>query len=168
MYQNAPVDIANAATRQYMEQQQTIVAKEAPREWIDATGGLSQTGDAQFIFRGKVLAAQSEQVASNTTRAGAAGNLASGFGGNLGQVGNLLSRGSNTASQMGAKSTNTKVTLQVELSLVDVGSGKTTTELVNHAATVPTTPNPSMDVATEIQKAVIGGLPKLFQKAGIR
>src|SRR5690606_475571 len=35
MYQNAPVDVANAAARQYMEQQQKVVPKEAPREWMD-------------------------------------------------------------------------------------------------------------------------------------
>jgi hypothetical protein len=168
VYQNAPVDTANAAARQYMEQQQKIVPKDAPREWIDATGGLSQTGDAQYIFRGKVLALQTEQVASTVTQAGAAGNLASGFGGNLGQVGSLLSRGSNAANQMGAKATNTKVTLQLELSLLEVGSGKTTTELVNHAGTFPTAGDSSAGIATEIQKSVVEGLPKLFQKAGIR
>jgi hypothetical protein len=168
IYQNAPVDVANAAARQYMEQQQKVVPKDAPREWIDATGGLSQTGDAQYIFRGKVLVAQTEQVASTVTQAGAAGNLASGFGGNLGQVGNLLSRGSNAANQMGAKATNTKVTLQVELSLLEIGSGKTTTELFNHTGTFPTAGDSSAGIAAEIQKSVVAGLPKLFQKAGIR
>ncbi len=70
-----------------MEQRQKIVAKDAPREWIDATGGLSQTGDAQYIFRGKVLALQTEQVASTVAQAGNAGNVARNFG--LGDVGGL-------------------------------------------------------------------------------
>jgi Trypsin-like peptidase domain len=167
IYQNAAVDVANAAARQYMEQQQKIVPKDAPREWIDATGGLSQTGDAQYIFRGKVLVAQTEQVASTVTQANAAGNLASGFGGNLGQVGSLLSRGSQAANQMGAKATNTKVTLQVELSLTNISSGKTTTELVNHVGQFPTAGDSSAGMATEIQKSVVEGLPALFKKAGV-
>jgi len=168
MHQNAPVDVANAAARQYMEQQQKIVARDAPREWIDQAGGLSQTGDAQYIFRGKVLVAQTEQVASTVSQAGAAGNLAQSFGGNLGQFGGLLSRGSQAANQMGAKSTNTKVTLQVELSLTNISSGQTTTELVNHVGQFPTAGDSSAGVATEIQKSVVEGLPNLFQKAGIK
>lgn len=167
MYQNAPVDVANAAARQYMEQQQKVVPKEAPREWMDAAGGLSQTGDAQYIFRGKVLVAQTEQVASAVTQADAAGSVARGLGGNLGQVGGLLSRGSQAARQMGAKSTNTKITLQVELSLTNIGSGETATELVNHVGQFPTAGDSSAGTAAEIQKAVIEGLPNLFQKAGI-
>lgn len=166
MYQNAPVDTANAAARQYMEQQKKIVAKDAPREWIDATGGLSQTGDAQYIFRGKVLALQTEQVASAVSQAGNAGSVARNFG--LGDVGGLLQRGSQAANQMGAKSTNTKVTLQMELSLLEVGSGKTTTELVNHVGTFPTAGDSSAGVAGEIQKSVVEGLPKLIQKAGLQ
>ncbi len=168
MYQNAPVDAANAAARQYMEQQQKIVAREAPKQWIDATGGLSQTGDAQYIFRGKVLVAQTEQVASTVAQANAAGNLAQSLGGNLGQFGGLLSRGSQAANQMGAKATNTKVTLQVELSLVNIGSGQATTELVNHVGQFPTAGDSSAGVAAEIQKSVLEGLPNLFQKAGIK
>ncbi len=167
MHQNAPVDVANAAARQYMEQQK-VVARDAPREWLDAAGGLSQTGDAQYIFRGKVLVAQTEQVASTVTQANAAGNLARSFGGNFGQIGGLLSRGSQAANQMGAAATNTKVTLQVELSLTNVSSGQTVTELVNHVGQFPTAGDSSAGVATEIQKAVVGGLPGLFQKAGIR
>ena len=167
MYQNASVDVANAAARQYMEQQQKIVARDAPREWLDATGGLSKTGDAQYIFRGKVLVAQTEQVASAVTQANAAGNLARSFGGNLGQVGGLLSRGSQAANQMGAKATDTKVTLQVELSLVNIGSGQTTTELVNHVGQFPTAGDSSAGVATEIQEAVVEGLPNLLKKANI-
>jgi len=167
MYQNAPVDVANAAARQYMEQQQKVVPKEAPREWMDAAGGLSQTGDAQYIFRGKVLVAQTEQVASAVTKADAAGSVARGLGGNLGQVGGLLSRGSQAARQMRAKSTNTKITLQVELSLTNIGSGETATELVNHVGQFPTAGDSSAGTAAEIQKAVIEGLPNLFQKAGI-
>ena len=168
MYQNAPVDVANAAAQQYMEQQQKIVAKDAPREWIDATGGLSQTGDAQYIFRGKVLVAQTEQVASTVAQANAAGNVARDLGGNLGQIGGLLSRGSQAANQMGAKAANTKVTLQVELSLLEVGSGKTITELVNRVGQFPTAGDSSAGVAAEIQKSVVEGLPKLFQKAGLQ
>jgi hypothetical protein len=166
-YQNAPVDVANAAARQFMEQRPKIVAKDAPREWIDATGGLSQTGDAQYIFRGKVLTLQSEQVASTVAQAGNAGSVAQGLGGNIGQIGGLLSRGSQAANQMGAKATNTKVTLQVELSLLEVGSGKTTTELVNHVGQFPTAGDSSAGVAAEIQKSVVEGLPKLLQKAGL-
>ena len=168
MHQNAPVDVANAAARQYMEQQQKVVAREAPREWLDSAGGLSQTGDAQYIFRGKVLVAQTEQVASTVAQANAAGNLAQGLGGNLGQFGGLLSRGSQAANQMGAKATNTKVTLQVELSLVNIGSGQATTELVNHVGQFPTAGDSSAGIAVEIQKSVLEGLPNLFQKAGIR
>lgn len=168
MHQNAPVDVANAAARQYMEQQQKIVARDAPREWLDAAGGLSQTGDAQYIFRGKVLVAQTEQVASTVAQANAAGNAAQGFGGNLGQLGGLLSRGSQAANQMGAKATNTKVTLQVELSLLNIGSGQTTTELVNHVGRFPTAGDSSAGIAAEIQKSVLEGLPSLLQKAGIR
>jgi hypothetical protein len=151
-----------------MEQQQKIVPKDAPREWLDQAGGLSKTGDAQYIFRGKVLVAQTEQVASAVAQANAAGNLAQGFGGNLGQLGGLLSRGSQAANQMGAKATNTKVTLQVELSLVNIGSGQTTTELVNHVGQFPTAGDSSAGIAAEIQKSVLEGLPGLFQKAGIR
>jgi hypothetical protein len=168
MHQNASVDVANAAARQYMEQQQKVVARDAPREWLDQAGGLSQTGDAQYIFRGKVLVAQTEQVASTVTQAGAAGGLAQGLGGNLGQFGGLLSRGSQAASQMGAKATNTKVTLQVELSLVNISSGQTTTELVNHVGQFPAAGDSSAGMAAEIQKAVLEGLPNLFQKAGIQ
>ncbi len=166
MYQNAPVDAANAAVRQYMEQQKKIVAKDAPREWIDATGSLSQAGDAQYIFRGKVLALQTEQIASAVAQAGSAGNVARNFG--LGDVGGLLQRGSQAANQMGAKATNTKVTLQIELSLLEVGSGKTTTELVNHVGQFPTAGNSSAGTAAEIQKSVVEGLPNLFQKAGLQ
>jgi len=168
MYQNAPVDVANAAARQYLEQQRKIVAKDAPREWIDATGGLSQTGDAQYIFRGKVLALQTEQVASAVSQAGNAGNVAKGLGGNFGDIGGLLQRGSQAANQMGAKATNTKVTLQLELSLLEVSSGKTTTELVNHVGQFPTAGDSSAGVSAEIQKSVVEGLPKLFQKAALQ
>jgi hypothetical protein len=168
MYQNARVDVANAAARQFMEQEQKIVAREAPPEWLDPTGGLSQTGDAQYIFRGKVLVAQTEQVASAVTQANNAGNVARGFGGNIGQLGGLISRGSQAANQMGAKTTDTKVTLQVELSLVNVGSGQTTTELVNHVGQFPSAGDSSAGIATEIQEAVIEGLPKLLQKAGLQ
>lgn len=166
IYQNAPAEAANAAVKQYMEQQKKIVASEAPREWLDATGGLSKTGDAQYIFRGKVLVAQADQVASTTTQAGAAGGLANNLG--FGKVGRLLQNGSQTANQMGASSTNTKVTLQIELSLVNVGSGQTTTQLVNHVGTFPTTTGSTAGVALEIQKAVIEGLPGLLQKANIQ
>ncbi len=168
VYQNAPVDVANAATRQYMEQQKKIVSRDAPREWIDATGGLSQTGDAQYIFRGKVLALQTEQVASAISQANSAGSVARGLGGNFGDIGGLIQRGSQAANQMGAKSTNTKVTLQLELSLLEVGSGKTTTELVNHVGEFPTAGDSSAGVATEIQKSVVEGLPKLLHKAGLQ
>jgi hypothetical protein len=168
MYQNAPVDVANATVRQYFEAQKKIAAKDAPREWIDATGGLSQTGDAQYIFRGKVLALQTEQVASIVSQASSAGNIANNFGKNLGDIGGLLQKGSQAASQMGAKTTDTKVTLQLELSLLEIGSGKTTTELVNHVGQFPTAGNSSAGVAAEIQKSVTEGLPQLFQKAGLQ
>jgi hypothetical protein len=167
MHQNAPVDVANVATRQFMEQQKGIVPKEAPREWIDATGGLSQTGDAQYIFRGKVLVAQTEQVPSTVSQANTAGNIARGLGGNIGQIGGLLSRGSQAANQMGAKAMDTKVTLQVELSLVNIGSGQTSTELVNHVGQFPTAGDTSAGMAAEIQKAVLAGLPKVLAKAGV-
>jgi hypothetical protein len=168
MYQNAPVDVANVAARQYMEQQQKIVAREAPRDWLDQTGGLSKTGDAQYIFRGKVLVAQTEQVPSAVSQANTAGNLAQGLGGNLGQLGGILSRGSQAANQMGAKAMDTKVSLQVELSLVNIGSGQTTTELVKHVGQFPSAGDSSAGMAAEIQKSVLEGLPGLFKKAGIR
>jgi len=168
LFPNAPVDVANAAARQFMEQQKKIVSRDAPREWIDATGGLSQTGDAQYIFRGRVLTLQTEQVASAVSQANSAGSVARGLGGNFGDFGGLIQRGSQAANQLGAKATNTKITLQLELSLLEVGSGKTTTELVNHVGEFPTAGDSSAGVASEIQKSVAEGLPKLLQKAGLQ
>ncbi len=78
-----------------------------------------------------------------------------------------MQRGSQAANQMGAKATNTKVTLQVELSLLEVGSGKTTTELVNHVGQFRDGGDSSAGVAAEIQKSVVTGLPKLLPEGGL-
>lgn len=168
MYQNAPVDIANAAAKQYMEQQPKIVARDASREWIDQTGGLTQTGDAQYVFRGKVLVAQVEQVASTLAQGNAAGNFAQGFGGRIGQLGGLLSRGTSAANQAGMAAQQNKVTLQLELTMVNIGSGQTTTELVSSVGQYPNQGASDAAVASEIQKALVKGLPTLFQKAGLQ
>lgn len=167
MYQNAPVDVANAAARAYMESQGKIVAREAPRDWLDGQGGLKQTGDAQYIFRGKVLVAQAEQVANGLAAGGAAGGLASGFGGKIGAVGSLLSRGASAANQAGMSSQQTKVTLQLELTIVDIGSGKTSTELVQSTGNYPSNGGQQAAIAQEIQKGVQTGLPNVLKKAGL-
>lgn len=168
MHQNAPVDVANAAARQWMEQQGKIVAKEAPRDWLDGSGGLSQTGDAQYIFRGKILVAQVDQVAGALQSGNAAGNFASGLGGNIGAIGRMVSRGTSAANQAGMASTQNKVTLQMELALVNIGSGQTTTEIVQTVGTYPNQGGSEAAVSSEIQKAVLQALPNLMKRAGIQ
>lgn len=167
MYEGAPVDVANAAAHAYLEQQAKLVTRDAPRDWLDPQGGLTQTGDAQYTFRGKVLVAQAEQVANSLAAGNAAGGFASGLGGKIGQLGGILSRGASAANQAGMSSQQTKVTLQLELTIVDIGSGKTATELVQTTGNYPTNGGQQAAIAQEIQKAVTQGLPNVLKKAGL-
>lgn len=163
LYKGRAFDVAGTSAKRVLESSQGVTVSEAPADWIDRrTGDLKQTGDAQYVVRGKIIAMELTRATSNV---GKAQNL--GRNRNLGDLGKAIGDLSKLGQDLGMNSRVDNHALQLELSLTSAANGETLTELVTRQAQFPYASIHTAEINNEVELAVADGLTALLKRANI-